>query len=240
MVEIFFVIDIDLIQWRENKQNFFTLQLNLVCFGGGDDKLSLVMLWEIVHCEDEPEAISSLHTSPARNVIIISVTKSDILILNLYSTEQNTARFLFSLLTSEDKVTRVVWRTINLLNFNECACSDWYFGARYTQTFFDLIKDSGNQSMQTKGSVMRKPRVISTRQQIFGIFQIIPPTEVGSGGGTDRSLSLNRANRILSIFGHRVNELWTLTWADYQSSVLLLLVFVLQAVFSIYCDKPTW
>lgn len=127
------------------------------------------MLWEIVHGEDEPGAISSLHTSPARNVIIISVTKSDILILNLYSTEQNTARFLCSLLTSEDKVTQVVRRTINLLNFNECTCSAWYFGSRFTQTFFDLIKDSDNQSMQTKGSVMRKPRVISTQTNFRNI-----------------------------------------------------------------------
>lgn len=86
-----------------------------------------MMLQEIVQGGDEPEAISSLHTSPAKNVIIISVTYSDTLILNLYSTEQNTANFLFSLLTSEEKVTRVVRSTINVLNFNNCACSPWIF-----------------------------------------------------------------------------------------------------------------
>lgn len=39
------------------------------------------MLQEIVQSGDEPEAISSLHTSPAKNAIIISVTYSDTLIL---------------------------------------------------------------------------------------------------------------------------------------------------------------
>lgn len=127
------------------------------------------MLWEIVHREDEPQAISSLHTSPARNVIIISVTHSDILILNLYSTEQNNVCFLFTLLTSEDKVTQVVRRAIKLLNFNECACSACYFRARFTQTFFDLIKDSDKQSMQTKGRIMRKPSVASTQTNFRNI-----------------------------------------------------------------------
>lgn len=45
--------------------------------------------------------------SPARNVIIISVTYSDILILTLFCTELSTVCFLFSLLTSEEKVTQV-------------------------------------------------------------------------------------------------------------------------------------
>lgn len=147
-----------------------------------------------------------MHTSPARNVIIISVTYSDILILNLYSTEQNTAHFLFSLLTSEEKVAQVVRRTINLLNFNKCACSAWYFGTRFTQTFFDLIKDSDNQSMQTKGSVMRKPRVSTMLTQIFQlkeileIFQIIPHREYGSVGGPVKLMSLKRAYSILIIY----------------------------------------
>lgn len=128
-------------------------------------------------------------------------------------------------------------RTINLLNFNECACSVWYFGAGFTQTFFDLIKDSYNQWMQTK---LWGNQELFQLNQIFGIFQIIPHRDFGSGGEADQSFSLSRANRILSTFGHRLNEFWTLSWADYQSSVLLLLVFVLQAVFSIYSDKPTW